>query len=66
MARAEILLAIAAIVILGIFSFVFRDILLDDDNREAGDEGVGFGKSEFGERGHEVSSWASRPISSRV
>ena len=35
MARAEILLAIAAIVILGIFSFVFRDILLDDDNREA-------------------------------
>ena len=35
MARIEILLSIAAIVILGAFSFVFRDILFNDDNREA-------------------------------
>ena len=34
MARTEILLAIAALVILGTFSFVFRDILLDDYNRK--------------------------------
>ena len=34
MARTEILLTIAGIVILGTLTLIFRDILLDDDNNE--------------------------------